>query len=1500
VRDASDPDILARTQGLIDYIRYFAVSRQDPVREFAGYKSVILLADLPNAVIRSKTADDGVILTVQYLPPRPHPAIPDSLRGWIDEHAAVDFSGAVPELASAGPAQTVVRAYQDWLGEWQEWAAGERTAKEHRDLHKKLHDMARRIDQDGDVYEAVFAAGLLTRALPRHRLLSRHVLTRRLSILVDDDTIGITVVLDDSAPCKLEDQEFLDAEDGYAAERSTPARGKLAGRDLHPLDDVTWSLLHDWAARSFDHAVRSDAGWRMPSPAAGALSLTLTPTIIVRERSGGAVGRYYDEIMAGLRGPGALVPLGLAQLAAPLTHEERLAWNSGSASTSGPVDSSADEPLLPLPTNEAQRQILDRMRLDTAVVVQGPPGTGKTHTIANLICSLLADGKRVLVTSEKEEALRELGDKLPTALRDLCVTVIGARRGEADDFERSITALSERLGSIDPARMKRDTLYLDAHRKDLLAEEKQLYCDITKSRKTEWDKNAEVAPGYVGTLADIASRVASLSPRFEWLYALDPGFAATDDGPPLDAGKALELLKLLVRATESRQARQSQLVPSPASIPATAAFRPIAAAVHQADDLAARASGTGRALADLDEDTLAAIEEHADAAAEAVHRLKMPQRMTAWRPDNWQARLLLARLENPERTEWHDTETAAAEVEEARRLLSEIGPRQVTMPGLSPGEMIAMIRSAGGLRRYLMSGGRLRRILPPSREQRDARLLLSSCLIDGRPPSNVHDVAAAAAWLTAQATADAHARRWGQAGFSAGSGQPVPDQLDRLASFYARLRQLNAIAAAHDSVDAILTQRRVWLPGMATLAGWDSLREGIPAARVLAGAGQHRAALGAFIASLPPLGPLAPTELVDLHHAATTADVDGYARALSALAPAYRDWCDQQRSDVLLGWLRQRHPRLAEELAATADDPVWEERLRFLPEAWAWLIAKAFCEKKLTYGSERDLQRRLDETQQRLAAGTERLAAVRAWGHLLGRITQPQRQALAAYHFAMDRLGKGTGQSALGNRRAARSAMNDARDTVPVWIMPIRRVAETIPPQQDAFDVVIIDEASQAGLEAAFLLWLAPTVIAVGDDKQCAPGNPGQKNQTYLDQLSACLPTLTEHERNAFGPDSNLYALLSQRFPNPVRLIEHFRSMPEIIGWSSRLFYRESLVPLRQFGADRLRPLQLVQVEDGRAEGHAQSFRNDAEARRLVATLRELLNDPAYLKDPVHPNRATTFAIIALHGDRHLQHIQNLQRLVDQSISSEVISRHGIRVGAPPDFQGAEFDVVLLSMVVSGRPKAATGRREQRRLNVAASRARDQMWLFTSVRPTDLSEKDLRRSLLDYMETYARNPPSYLGHSPAADEVSPDDPQDPFDSVIEQRVFRAIRQRGYHVIPQFEVGDYHIDLVVSGSNGRLAVECDGPIARASPDRIRADLSQERELRRAGWKFWRIRGSEFALDPEQALVPLWTALDDRGILPHTATETIATAAAPWSPINLRVEEDDEEGQDDPAE
>jgi len=63
----------------------------------------------------------------------------------------------------------------------------------------------------------------------------------------------------------------------------------------------------------------------------------------------------------------------------------------------------------------------------------------------------------------------------------------------------------------------------------------------------------------------------------------------------------------------------------------------------------------------------------------------------------------------------------------------------------------------------------------------------------------------------------------------------------------------------------------------------------------------------------------------------------------------------------------------------------------------------------------------------------------------------------------------------------------DCIPKIPAWIMPLHRLWETVDAEPGLFDTIIIDEASQAGIDSLALLLLAKRIIVVGDDKQNSP-----------------------------------------------------------------------------------------------------------------------------------------------------------------------------------------------------------------------------------------------------------------------------------------------------------------------------------------------------------------------------------------------------------------------------
>ncbi|MEO0472209.1 MAG: AAA domain-containing protein, partial [Bacteroidota bacterium] len=83
-----------------------------------------------------------------------------------------------------------------------------------------------------------------------------------------------------------------------------------------------------------------------------------------------------------------------------------------------------DRFLFPLPYNDEQMAIAERLLEQDAVIVKGPPGTGKSHTIANLTSHFVAEGKSILIVSKNAKALEVIRGKLPEEIRHLAVSLV--------------------------------------------------------------------------------------------------------------------------------------------------------------------------------------------------------------------------------------------------------------------------------------------------------------------------------------------------------------------------------------------------------------------------------------------------------------------------------------------------------------------------------------------------------------------------------------------------------------------------------------------------------------------------------------------------------------------------------------------------------------------------------------------------------------------------------------------------------------------------------------------------------------------------------------------------------------------------------------------------------------------------------------------------------------------------------------------------------------------
>ena len=603
----------------------------------------------------------------------------------------------------------------------------------------------------------------------------------------------------------------------------------------------------------------------------------------------------------------------------------------------------------------------------------------------------------------------------------------------------------------------------------------------------------------------------------------------------------------------------------------------------------------------------------------------------------------------------------------------------------------------------------------------------------------------------------------------------------------------------------------------------------------------------------------AVTAAVDALTGRDTARYESSARRLGDLLQLRERHAEGRRQQDELA---ERLPALAAALPAEPTSDL-ASRLGTVAAAWHWLQLDSWLRTQQHLDPNR-IQRQILSAEDEVRVKVGQLAAKRAWRHAVSRLTNERRADLNAYVTLVKRLGKGTGKYAARRRAEIQEQLDRSRDSVPVWIMPLFRVAESLTATQNAYDVVIVDEASQAGLDGLMLQYLAPTVVVVGDDKQVSPTSFADQEmvRALVDRYLHWSPQKAVYA----DPARSLFDEARMRFPDLITLTEHRRCVPAIIGFSDEIAYRPEGVPLqpvREVGSDVLPPLLVTRVN-----GHRVGKRNDTEAQAVVDFIVSATADPRY--------DGKTFGVISLLGSEQAKPIASelLERL-----GPDVYKQRQIRCGEPPNFQGAERDVIVLSMVATTndddkRIVAQTSQQVVQRYNVAASRAKDQLHLVHSVDPGRLNPVDMRSRLITYMTDHAVTDTVPEPSTPVGD----DDRDRRFPSMLAQRVHDMLAEHRYQVEPRYTALSGQVDLVVVGRGGKAAVQCMDD-TWPGDEAYRATLAYESELMRSGWRIYRVRQSQLAIDPDGTLRQLRDFLAGAGIhpveLPGEAAEQAAT-------------------------
>lgn len=424
----------------------------------------------------------------------------------------------------------------------------------------------------------------------------------------------------------------------------------------------------------------------------------------------------------------------------------------------------------------------------------------------------------------------------------------------------------------------------------------------------------------------------------------------------------------------------------------------------------------------------------------------------------------------------------------------------------------------------------------------------------------------------------------------------------------------------------------------------------------------------------------------------------------------------------------------------------------------------------------------------------------------------------------------------------------------PCLMMSPLSIAQFLSAGQALFDVVIFDEASQITVwDAVGSLARGRQVIVAGDPKQMPPTNFFARSDDDPDG-----------DIDSEGDlESILDELIGASIPQRV-LNLHYRSRREsLIAFSNSRYYDSSLITFpAPVHPDK--GVSLVRPEGFYARGKARH--NQGEAKAIVAEIVRRLTSP----DPAV--RAQSIGVVTFNTEQQtlIEDLLDKARADDPSIEwafSEEATLEPVFVKNLETVQGDERDVILFSttygpdeaghVTMNFGPLNRNG--GERRLNVAMTRARSEMVVFSTMPPEriDLARTQARAvaDLKHFLE-YAERGASALG---AAVHGSMGD----FESPFEVAVARALQDKGWIVHPQIGVSAYRIDLGIVHPDAPglylAGIECDGAMYHSSAYARERDKIRQAVLEGLGWTLFRVWSTDWWTNRAKALEELHAAL-----------------------------------------
>ena len=419
----------------------------------------------------------------------------------------------------------------------------------------------------------------------------------------------------------------------------------------------------------------------------------------------------------------------------------------------------------------------------------------------------------------------------------------------------------------------------------------------------------------------------------------------------------------------------------------------------------------------------------------------------------------------------------------------------------------------------------------------------------------------------------------------------------------------------------------------------------------------------------------------------------------------------------------------------------------------------------------------------------------------------------------------------------------------PCMLMSPISAAQYLQAENDLFDIVIFDEASQLPTcKAVGVLARAENAVIVGDPNQMPPTSFFAGNMVDEDNL------------DVEDLDSILDDCLALGMPSAY-LRWHYRSRHEsLIAFSNQEFYENSMLTFPSVN-DRERRVRLRKIDGFFDRGKTRVNVNEAKA--IVEEIKKRYHDPQLRKQ--------TIGVVTFNISQQTLIEDMLQEEYQQDVKFDQWANTGeesLFVKNLENVQGDERDVILFSVAfgpnAEGKMSLNFGPLNKnggwKRLNVAVSRARSEMIVFTSMTADMINLKRTKakgvEALRDFLE---------FAQKGQLQSENIEENMEERQGIMEH-ICQTLNEHGYKY--QISVGHskFKIDIAVMNPYNEeeylLGIMLDGESYRQSSNTKDREVAQISVLKGLGWDIYRIWTMDWWDNKEKELKKLIECLDHK--------------------------------------